>query len=151
MFLKTTMDVDVVTQIEIGRPRFEVATYASDPDNAAEWYRNIRSVDWKSPKPLRVGSRIAFVAQFLGRTISYTYEVKEFVPNERLVMATSEGPSAMETTSSWSDASGARTRMVLRNRGRPSGFGRVAAPAIAASMRRANGADLRRLRSILES
>jgi hypothetical protein len=40
--------------------------------------------------------------------------------------------------------------MLLRNRGEPSGFGRVAAPVIAAAMRRANSKDLARLKGILE-
>lgn len=144
------MDVDVVTEIDIARPRAEVSTYAADPDNATTWYRNIKSVEWKSPKPLQVGSQAAFVAHFLGRTIAYTYEVKEFVPGERFVMATAEGPLAMETTYMWSDVGEGATRMTLRNRGRPSGFGRIAAPVMTAAMRRANRADLRRLKDVLE-
>ena len=42
------------------------------------------------------------------------------------------------------------TRMTLRNRGRPSGFAAVAAPALAAAMRRATAADLARLKDLLE-
>lgn len=144
------MDVDVLTEIHIERPRSEVATYAADPDNATSWYRNIKTVEWESPKPLSIGSRISFVARFLGRTIAYTYEIKELAPGERLVMATSDGPFAMETTYSWVDTKNG-TKMSLRNRGKPSGFGQIAAPMMAAAMRRANQADLKRLKEILES
>src|SRR5579863_2832873 len=98
------MAVDVVTGTEIRRPRAAVAAYAADPDTATVWYRNIKAVEWRTPRPLAVGSRIAFVAQFLGRRLSYTYEVTELVPGERLVMATREGPFAMETTYTWQDA-----------------------------------------------
>ena len=143
------MTVDVVTEIEIARPRLEVAEFAADPDNATAWYRNIERVEWKSARPLRVGSRIAFEARFLGRTIAYTYEVTEMAPGERFVMATSEGPFPMETTYSWSDAPGGGTAMALRNRGTPAGFGRIAAPAMARAMRRANRMDLERLKEIL--
>ena len=145
------MPVDVRSQIDIARPREEVAAFAADPDNAPRWYTNIKRVEWKSPRPIRMGSLIAFVAQFLGRTIAYTYEVKELVPNERFVMATAEGPFAMETTYEWSDTPSGGTMMTLRNRGKPSGFSKVAAPIMASAMRKANGKDLARLRSICEA
>jgi uncharacterized membrane protein len=145
------MPVDVETRIEIGRPRSEVAAYAADPDNATSWYQNIKSVEWKGPRPLAVGSRVAFVAQFLGRRLAYTYEVKDWVPGERFVQSTSEGPFPMETTYTWEDTPGGGTRMRLRNRGEPSGFSKVAAPVIASAMRRANRKDLERLKAILES
>lgn len=144
------MNVDVSTAVRIERARPEVAAYASDPDNATAWYRNIKRVEWRSEPPLAIGSRIAFVAQFLGRTIAYTYEIEELVPNELLVMATSEGPFAMETTYSWSDATGGGTAMTLRNRGAPSGFGKAMAPLMVPAMRRANRGDLKRLKEILE-
>ena len=51
------MEVDVLTGIEIERPRSEVADYVSDPDNATAWYENINKVEWKSPKVLKVGPR----------------------------------------------------------------------------------------------
>jgi Polyketide cyclase / dehydrase and lipid transport len=144
------MAVDVVTEIEIGRPREEVAAYASDPNNATAWYENIERVEWQTEPPIRVGSRVSFVARFLGRTLAYTYEIRELVDGERLVMRTSDGPFPMETTYTWSDAPSG-THMTLRNRGRPSGFVGIAAPVMAAAMRRANRKDLARLKAILEA
>ena len=144
------MAVDVLTEATIGRPVGEVASYVADPSNAPEWYRNIESVEWKTDPPIRVGSRMAFVARFLGRRLAYEYEVVELVPGARLVMRTSEGPFPMETTYTWADADGA-TRMTLRNRGEPVGFAKVGAKAMAAAMRRANQKDLDNLRTILET
>lgn len=77
--------VDVVTEIVIARPRDEVAAYAADPDHATAWYRNITSVSWRTPPPLTVGTKLDFVARFLGRQLAYTYEVTELVPGKRLV------------------------------------------------------------------
>ena len=145
------MAVDVRTEIEIARERSEVAAYAADPGNAPDWYQNIESVEWRTPPPLAVGSRLAFAAKFLGRRLAYTYEVVENVPGERFVMRTAEGPFPMETTYTWADAGDGRTRMTLRNAGEPAGFGKIAAPVMARAMRQANTKDLRRLKAILES
>jgi hypothetical protein len=141
--------VDVTTAIDIDRPR-RVVQYVADSDHAPEWYANIARVTWETEKPLTVGTRLAFVAHFLGRTLAYTYEVTDFVPEERLVMATSEGPFPMETSYIWTDLSAGGTHMTLRNRGRPSGFAGVAAPAMAAAMKRANRKDLAALKAVLE-
>jgi hypothetical protein len=144
------MAVDIITETIIDRPLVEVAGYAGNPDNAPEWYVNIESVEWKTPPPMAVGSRLAFVAHFLGRRLAYTYEIVELVPGERLVMRTAEGPFPMETTYTWAAASDRSTRMTLRNRGEPTGFGKLAAPFMAAAMRRANQKDLARLKTTLE-
>lgn len=145
------MPVDVETRIEIDRPRELVAAHASDPGNASVWYENIERVEWETEPPLAIGSRIAFVARFLGRRLAYTYEVRELVPGERLVMSTADGPFPMETTYTWADAAGGGTTMTLRNHGEPSGFSKIAAPALAAAMGRANRKDLERLKRILEA
>ena len=145
------MAVDVVTDIEIAAPVDRVSAYAADPTNAPEWYLNIKAVEWKTPPPLTVGSRMAFVAQFLGRRLAYTYEIAELVPGRRLVMRTAEGPFPMETTYTWEASGEGRTRMTLRNRGAPSGFSKLVAPLMASAMRRAHRKDLARLKALLES
>ncbi len=146
------MDVIVQVDILIQRRRSVVASFAADPQNAPEWYVNIESAELKTPGPLRVGSRIAFTAHFLGRTLAYTYQIAELVPDRRLVMRTAEGPFPMETTYTWEDASGGMTRMTLRNRGNATGFfAKLLSPFIERAMLRANRKDLARLKTILEN
>jgi uncharacterized protein YndB with AHSA1/START domain len=144
------VDVDVEVQTVISAPVADVAAFAADPSHAADWYTNISSVDWETSPPARVGSRIAFVAHFLGRRIAYTYEITELVPGERLVMRTAQGPFPMQTTYTW-EAAGDGTRMTLRNTGSPSGFGALTAPLVTGTMRRATTKDLARLKAIMES
>jgi len=146
-----TMGVDVEVETTIGRAPAVVAAFAGDPNNATEWYANIKSVDWQTPPPVAVGSRMDFVAQFLGRRLAYTYEVVELEPERRLVMRTADGPFPMETTYTWEPAGEGATRMTLRNRGNPSGFSRVAAPVMERAMRRATTKDLARLKALLEA
>jgi uncharacterized membrane protein len=143
--------VDVEVETVINRPRSVVAAYCCDPDNATAWYANIKAVEWKTPKPLAQGSRFAFTAQFLGRTLNYIYEVIYWAPEQRFVMCTATGPFPMETTYSWEDRPDGSTRMKLRNRGVPSGFSVLMKPFMAAAMKRATTKDLARLKAILEA
>ena len=93
--------IDVTTQIIIKCSQSRVFEYASNPDNAPLWYVNIKSVEWRTPKPLNLGSQISFKAQFLGRQLEYVYEIIEFVSGQKLVMRTADGPFLMETTYIW--------------------------------------------------
>jgi hypothetical protein len=127
-----------------------VAAFASEPDNAPRWYVNIKRAEWKTPRPIGIGSRFAFVAQFLGRRLEYVYEVVEYIPDKRLVMRTADGPFPMETMYEWEPAANG-TRMTLRNRGTSTGFSRIVAPFMSAAMRRANQKDLATLKGLLEA
>jgi uncharacterized membrane protein len=144
------MALDVLTEIDIQRPCEQVAAYAGDPGNAPTWYVNIKSVEWETQPPIALGSRLAFVAHFLGRRLAYTYEIVELIPGERLVMRTAQGPFPMETTYTWQPTADGGTHMTLRNRGQPSGFSQLLAPFMARAVRRANQQDLARLKSLLE-
>ena len=144
------MPVDVVTDVVIERPRDEVAAFAADPSDARAWDENVKAVEWKTPPPLAVGAKVAVVAHFLGLLRAYTYEVTALEPGARLVMRTVEGPFPMETSYVLESAGEGRTKMTLRSRGEPKGFGRVVGPLIAAAMQRANQKDLTRFKQLLE-
>ena len=144
------MAVDVTTETTIDRPVADVEAFAIDPANVPRWYANISSAEAQTPPPLGVGSRLAFVATFLGRRLEYTYEVVEHVPGVRFVMRTEQGPFPMETTYTWAPSADGGTRMALRNRGEPTGFGTLAAAVMVPAMRRANRKDLACLKALLE-
>lgn len=137
------MDQDVLSAIEIDRPRSEVADYVSNPENATAWYENIKKVEWKSPKPLSAGSEIAFEADFMDKSLEYTYQVTEYVPGESLVMSSTSGPFPMETSYRFSDTPAGGTKVELRNAAHD--------PDMASTIQIETRKDLARLKSILEN
>ncbi len=142
--------VDVTTEIIINYPIDKVAEFAANPDNVTKWYVNIKSVEWRTPKPLQLGSQMAFKAQFLGKKLAYVYEVVENVHNKKFVMRTADGPFPMETTYAWESIDNKTTKMTLRNVGSPTGFSKLFAPFMASMMRKANQKDLVMLKNVLE-
>jgi hypothetical protein len=145
------MKVEVNSKIVIDRPREHVASFAADPTNAPKWYTNIKSIEWKTPpRPLRVGSRVEFIAQFLGRRLIYTYEFITLDLPNRLTMRSTNGPFPMETSYIWEELGGGRTLMRLENRGNPTGFSSLVRPFLTLAMRHANRKDLTRLKTVME-
>lgn len=144
------MPVDVRTEATIAASPDVVASVASDPDRVRDWYTAISRVEWLTPPPLAAGTRLAFEARFLGRPLGYVYEVVELDLPRRMVMRTADGPVPMETAYTWEHGADGGTRMTIRNRGEPRGFGRLAGLVMAPAIRRANRRDLARLRDLVE-
>lgn len=142
--------IDVTSEIIIHSTLENVSEYSTNPDNAPIWYDNIKSVIWETEPPLKVGSRIAFVAHFLGRRLTYSYEISEYIPQRKLVMQTAEGPFPMETTYMWEVLQPDRIKMTLRNQGSPSGFSGIFRPFMTRTMKKINRKDLEKLKQILE-
>jgi uncharacterized membrane protein len=145
------MMVDIYTAITIKCPVQKVSEYTANPDHAPHWYVNIDSAEWLTEKSFSNHSQIEFKARFLGRDLSYVYEIVEFVPNKRLAMKTANGPFPMETTYLWEALDEKTTRMTLRNKGNPKGFSKWLTPLMSIMMKKANRKDLIRVKGILEN
>jgi carbon monoxide dehydrogenase subunit G len=144
------VSVDVSVDELIERPPAEVAAYVMDPANDRDWIGALTHVEVIGDGAVRPGTRVRRVAQFLGKEIEYVNEIVELNPPDRLAMRSVKAPFPMTVTYALEPA-GAGTRMAIRTGGDANGFYRVAAPILAAAVKRGVRSDLKRLKVLLEA
>jgi hypothetical protein len=66
--------------------------FFSDPANVGAWNSGITHIQIDNPGPLSVGRRMRVHQQMLGRPVSLTLEVVEFVPPRKIAFKSIEGP-----------------------------------------------------------
>ena len=92
----------MTTEIVIGQPAERRRRLRRRPRECAQaWYaeHHLRHLGNQPAVACRIQANVH--ARFLGRQLAYTYEITNFVPAERLVMRTAQGPFPMETTYTW--------------------------------------------------
>jgi hypothetical protein len=141
---------DVEVETTIGRPREEVAGFATDPANDTTWIGALSEARLLTDPPIGVGSQVERVASFLGRRIEYVNEIVELVPGVRLAMRSVKAPFPMTVVYEFEDAGGG-TLVRIRAGGDASGFYRVAGPILSRAVRRGIERDLARLKQVLET
>jgi uncharacterized protein YndB with AHSA1/START domain len=146
------MSIDVTAEVAIRRPPAEVAAYMIDPAHDPEWIGGVRAVRLETDPPVRVGTRVARVASFLGRRVEYVNEITELDPERVLDMRSVKAPFPMRVTYTF-DARDGGTATTVRNRarGNPGGFFALFGPLLAPLVKRAVQKDLERLRDLLEA
>jgi hypothetical protein len=85
------MNVDVACEINIARSRRDDSTYTANPDHPPLWAVDIQPVEWRTARPLQIGTWMAFAARFRGRRRAHVDEFIELVPCGYLVMRTTRG------------------------------------------------------------
>ena len=143
------MEVDVSSSVLIDRPLLEVYEYSAKPEHAREWYTNLDSVEWPPGRSIAVGSRVKFVAHFLGHHVTSTYEVTDLAPGSLLVVNIVEGPLSFETRYSWERVWGG-TKMTVESRGPAQRFSGFSAGFVTRALRHETRKDLHHLKDILE-
>jgi uncharacterized protein YndB with AHSA1/START domain len=144
------MSVDVAAEVEIARPRTEVAALMFDPSQDARWTTGVVEVKPLQYGRLRAGAKVDRMTKFLGRRFEYRIEVVAADP-ERFVEMTATQPFEMRVRYELEDAGPGRTTARIRTSGGGTGFFAMAAPLLAKMVRRSLAADLANLKRCLES
>ncbi|HEV3376893.1 MAG TPA: SRPBCC family protein [Thermoleophilaceae bacterium] len=141
------MSIDVLAEVQVRRPREQVAAYMTDPANDPEWIGGLREARLVGDGPVREGSRVARVASFLGRRVEYLNEITRLEPGV-LEMRSVQAPFPMHITYTFEPHDGGT---VVRNHVRGGGgWLSLGSPAFAPLVRRSVQKDLERLRDVLE-
>jgi len=143
------MSIDVLAEVQVARPREEVAAYMTDPANDPEWIGGLREARLLGDPPLGEGSQVARVASFMGRRVEYVNEVTRLEPGRVLDMRSVKAPFPMEITYTFEEAGDAT---VVRNHVRGGGgLFSLGSPLFAPMVRRNVQRDLERMREVLEA
>ena len=143
--------IKVQTEIIINKPIKEVSSFSADPNNEINWYKNLISIQWKTSKPIQLNSKIAYKSKFLGRLLSYTFEVVFYEEQKRIMMKSKEGPFLMTTIYTWSSIDENTTLMKIENQGNPNGFFHLIKPLMPFLVRKSSNESLKKLKEILEN
>ncbi len=136
--------------IEIARPPEDVFAYLADGERMKRWIGGLLEftpLDGSEPRP---GSRARQRVQQAGRTFAVESEITEFEPNERLT-ARIEGRAFTSTVSYRLEPTDGGTRLTASAESDLHGLGgRLLAGVAARQAQRKLGADLARLKTLLE-
>lgn len=147
---RRSMPIDVMSQVTVRRPRPEVAAFLRDVSNDHRWIRALSSpAETLSMGDYGKGTRIRRVAKMAGRSIDYTTEVVEYVPDELTTMDTVSGPFPMRVTYALADSPDGTT-VSVRNEGGKGLLFRIFGPVIGRMVRSRVDGDLGQLKRLLE-
>jgi hypothetical protein len=144
------MTIEVTSDIEVRCAPSVAFAVLADMARNPEWQKGMRSCEWTSAPPLRVGSTYDQEASFLGRTIRTSFEVTEFVADERIRIVSTVSTFPIDVTRTVESVGEDRTRISAVVRGEPGRVFGFAGPLMRAMVGRSVRGDYRRLKALLE-
>ena len=137
-------------QIEVTAPLAEAFAYTADFANAQEWDPGIVESKRQGDGPPGVGTVYDVVAVFRGRRQPFRYEVREYVPNRRVVLV-GEGAQATSADTVDFEATATGTTITYEADLRLKGLRRLAEPVLGRAVAEMGAAALAGLRTKLDA
>jgi carbon monoxide dehydrogenase subunit G len=137
-------------EIDIGRPPAEVFAYLADLANLPAWQGSVEEIVPDEPGPLREGAGFTEVRRIAGKRLESRLEVERLDDGRELTLRVVSGPVPGRVQHVLEPAGdGTRLRLVGELVG--GGLRGLAGPLLERAAKREADADLRRLKSVLES
>ena len=133
----------------IDRAAEDVFAYVSNVENNPEWRTAVIETRWLDPGPIGPGRRGQQTSRILGRRYTVIAEVVDWDPPRHLSWATTAGGADVRTHCRV-EVDGDGCIFTLESEGEFAGAWRSLTPIAAAMLRRQSGADIDRLRRVLE-
>jgi len=134
--------------IVIDSPIADVFAFVTDQRNTPRWQSGVVEVQRLTDGPIGVGTRHAFVRNFLGRRMEGRNEFIAYEANRHVTFRTISGPPL--EASYLFEPVGPGTRLTSRVQFQSTGLSRLFEPVIAAGLRREMKAAFPALKALLE-
>ncbi|HEX2110416.1 MAG TPA: SRPBCC family protein [Gaiellaceae bacterium] len=137
--------------VVIGRPAQEVFAYVSDLARHPEWQDKLLDATVEGEDPIRVGTRVKQTRRVGRGTRTFTLEVTEHDPPNRLAFQGIDGPVRPQGKITFEPLDGERTRYSAQLDFDGHGLGVLLAPLVRRDARRQLPESLQRLKQRLEA
>ena len=136
--------------VVINRQAQEVFAYLTDIDKETAWQTGLIEAKQTSAGPVSVGTTVREVRQLMGRKMEVVFEITKFVPNEEMAFNSISGPFPMHGQYALQPEDGG-TKVTFFVEVELSGVYKMAELIVVQTAKRQMGADLTRLKTLLES
>lgn len=140
----------IAATIRIDRAPEDVYAYTTTVGTMPEWRGDVSEVEQLTSGPVAVGTRIRAGGKVLGRPIRVVIEVTELEPGAKFGYRPVSGPLRTHNVYTFEPDAGG-TRVTLTDEIELSGIFGLFEPLMARMVRRQYGANLGRLKAILEA
>lgn len=142
----------VEESIVINRPRDEVFSFATQPDNVPLYSSNLAEFEKTSDGPVGKGTTYRGVAKVAGKSLRWTSEIVDFEPGRRTVNKSVESPMAWQIDTTFEDEGSATCVRWHQETDSFGGFfGKLSDPLVTRLYAKDVRSNLEKLKDLLES
>lgn len=142
--------IRVEVSIQIQHPAHKTFAFISNFENNPVWQRGMKECRITTQRELRVGTQYDQIARFMGREITSTFQVQEYIPNQKVKASSIAGSFPITFTRIVTgDEQTSNVKAIIE--GDSKGFFKLAEPLMKLMVNSSIQKDYKRLKKILEN